>query len=158
MHRIPNIVVPPRLPANADSDEGEESGRRSAMQRYFRRIYDRILPLNMSRTLTRFILHLPTLYFLCRTLLLWALITLQTADLFPKTDNSTIRAFGKWSEELTMEQVNWMTFCAICAGFCVEGFVRSLDGMGFGFGAPMQANTSPFNLVSAPRSNCDSTN
>ena len=46
----------------------------------------------------------------------------------------------------------WSTFVAICAAFCVETFVRALDGQAadgaaFGMGAGETPNTSPFNLV-----------
>lgn len=50
-----------------------------------------------------------------------------------------------------MSEVCWSTFVAICAAFCVEAFVRALDGQGshgaaFGMGGE-NSNTTPFNLV-----------
>jgi hypothetical protein len=57
-----------------------------------------------------------------------------------------------------MVDVCWSTFVAICAAFCVEAFVRALDGQSmhdaaFGMGAGQNPNTSPFNLVGVDRLN-----
>ena len=51
-----------------------------------------------------------------------------------------------------MSEVCWSTFVAICAAFCVEAFVRALDGQAthgtaFSMGSGENPNTSPFNLV-----------
>jgi len=51
-----------------------------------------------------------------------------------------------------MSEVCWSTFIAICSAFCVEAFMRALDGHGmhgatFGMVAGENPNTSPFNLV-----------
>ncbi|KAJ3735063.1 hypothetical protein DFJ43DRAFT_70275 [Lentinula guzmanii] len=165
MHRIDNIFVPTNThmfhhhhPAHGNhADYGTRN----------RSFFNRFLPININRTSTRLAIHLPTLYLMFRVLLLWGIMLLQTADLFPgaksqslaDTDSGNLTQnvydilyrLGKWSASWETEDVCWHTFCAICAAFCVEGFVKGLDGnghgFGFGFAEHMQANTSPFNLV-----------
>lgn len=141
MYRIPNIVVPPRMP---------DTPRHPSRNSPFRRFIDNILPLDMSRTTTRFALHLPTLYFLIRILLLWCILVLQTSNLYPSHESGVIFELGKWCETKTMKEINSATFSTISAAFCVEGLVQSLGGVGSAFGAHMHANTSPFNLVWIP--------
>ncbi|KAK7455173.1 hypothetical protein VKT23_011044 [Stygiomarasmius scandens] len=142
MHRIENVVVPTRIPHFSG-----HSTRRSRTLSIRERIYRYFLPLNLNKTSTRLALHLPTLYFLCRMLVLWSLLILQAANLFPQTEPGTWHDLGVWSETKDMKDISWQTFCAVCAAFCVEAFVKGLDGVGVGFGAHLQANTSPFNLV-----------
>ncbi|KAH9484462.1 hypothetical protein JR316_0003944 [Psilocybe cubensis] len=91
-------------------------------------------------------------------LLLWSLLALQTSEVFPEFSAEQkvawfgilgwIDNLGKWCYQKEMSEICWQTFCAVCAAFLVEGFIKALDGMGAGFpinnGNP---NTSPFNLV-----------
>lgn len=145
MHRIPNVVVPPRAPITSHREPTEH--RRSLGHTMFRKIYTSLLPLDLSRTTTRLAMHLPTLYYLGKMLLLWTLILLQTSNIYPNHESGTLYKLGQWSETKEMSEICWSTFCAVCAAFCVEGFAKGLDGIGTGFFAHMQANTSPFNLV-----------
>ncbi|KAL0946399.1 hypothetical protein HGRIS_012625 [Hohenbuehelia grisea] len=165
LHRIQNIVVPPgELSANQlnrhHTDNSMSHGRSLA-----RKLYARLLPLDLSNTSTRLVFHLPSLYFLSKMLLLWILILLQTANILdlPSDVHGTdlgetsamvtfnswawVRTLALWSSGLEMEEVCWKTFCAVCAAFCVEALVKGLDGAGLGLAAHMNANTSPFNLV-----------
>lgn len=134
-----------------------------------RRIYSRVLPLNLSRTSTRLAVHLPSLYLLLRMLLLWTIVLLQTAGVLSLPHNGEIKQppvgatewqaifdFNSWlwvqklvvwSSAMEMETICWRTFCSVCAAFCVEALVKGLDGAGVGLTAHMNANTSPFNLV-----------
>ncbi|KAJ3835788.1 hypothetical protein F5878DRAFT_627003 [Lentinula raphanica] len=163
MHRIDNILVPtnPHMFHHSRTPHTARANQNS----WSRSFYNRFLPIDINRTSTRLAIHLPTLYLMCRVLLLWGIMLLQTANLFPWTQprslsNSDSGNFaqnvfdvlyrlGKWSASWETEDVCWHTFVAICAAFCVEGFVKGLDGNGhgFGFAEHMQANTSPFNLV-----------
>lgn len=156
MHRIDNIFVPTTTNTIRNYTSRLHQPRRGSL-------LNRFLPIDTNRTSTRLAIHLPTIYFMSRILFLWGILLLQTAELFPwmpaagapetnmgffDLSNITYR-LGTWASSWEMEDVCWHTFCAICAAFCVEGFVKSLDGNGFGFGfvEHMQANTSPFNLV-----------
>lgn len=149
MHRIPNIVVPPRQPIPAEHQGAEDRGS-SYASRTLRRIRRVILPLDMNRTSTRLALHLPTLYFMTKSLVMWIIIVLQASNMYPFEAPGLLGRLGDWTASKEMTAINWSTFCCICAAFCVEGFVRGLDGAGILFGTQMHANTSPFNLVRAP--------
>ncbi|KAF9014146.1 hypothetical protein BDQ17DRAFT_1386668 [Cyathus striatus] len=153
LHRMQNVIIPSRsfrrrVANNRSSNLGFGS---------FRHIYLSLLPLNLSRTSTRLAVHLPSLYFLSKMLLLWFLLVLQTSDMFPRIDVQTaerwhigwIAGLDIWSRNKEMSEICWSTFCAICGAFSVEGFVRALDGIGGGFplAGNMNPNTSPFNLV-----------
>jgi hypothetical protein len=153
MHRIQNIVVPPRVsyPLHHARLDQLRPQRHSHGRILIRAIYNSILPLDLTRTSTRLAFHLPSLYFISKALLLWSLILLQTSGLYPKWDFAWVAILGQWSQIKDMQEVCWSTFCAVCAAFCVEGFVRGLDGAGSGFAAHMHANTSPFNLVRLQR-------
>ncbi len=141
MHRIQNIVVPTRFP---NASQLNSQGRHSSL---IRRFYNALLPLDVSRTSTRLALHIPSLYYMCKMLLMWSLLLLKSADLCPEYESGTMHELLRWSQQKEMNQIAWSTFCAVCAAFCVEGFVKGLDGVGVGIGAHMQANSSPFNLV-----------
>lgn len=146
MHRLPNIVVPPRMPSSSTRDN--DSNRVHSYPRaLFSKLCDRILPLDLSRTSTRVAIHLPTLYFMFRILLLWTIVLAQTSNLYPIYTSGRIYELGKWSESKEMAEINWYTFLAICAAFCVEALVRALDGAGMSLVAHLRPNTSPFNLV-----------
>jgi hypothetical protein len=143
MHRIPNVVVPPRY--------GSTRHHRTPHRRTFlRKLYNKFLPLDPTKTSTRLALHLPTLYIMCRVLFLWILVLLQVSDLYPSWGGSegVLQRLGRWSEQIPVQDLCWQTFCSVCAAFCVEALTRGLEGVGFGIGAHMHANTSPFNLVS----------
>ena len=143
MHRIQNIVVPIR-----PQTVHQFGPRRQRTRPFFRTLYALILPLDVSKTSTRLALHIPSLYFMCKMLLTWSLLLLQVSGHYPQHDSGVLHDLSKWIDEREMSQISWSTFCAVCAAFCVEGFVKGLDGVGVGIGAHMQANTSPFNLVS----------
>ncbi|KAG7093705.1 hypothetical protein E1B28_007359 [Marasmius oreades] len=144
MHRIENVVVPTRVP---HFPIAFHTRGRSSSRIMLRRLYAAFLPLDMSNTVTRVALHLPTLYLMGKSLLLWTLILLQASNLYPNINNDHLMSLRIWSESQEMRDVCWQTFCAICGAFCVEAFVKGLDGVSVGIGAHMQANTSPFNLV-----------
>ena len=126
-----------------------------------RRLLSSILPLDLSRTTTRLALHLPSIYFLCKMLLVWCLLILQTCQLLPSfgdTQKSAcwgilgyIESLFVWSSRKEMGDICWATFCSVCAALLVEGLMKALDGVGgtLPFGN-VNSNTSPFNLVCFP--------
>ncbi|KAJ7712454.1 hypothetical protein B0H16DRAFT_1813377, partial [Mycena metata] len=133
LHRIQNIVVPPR---SSSTSQHVPSGlaRRFYGSSTVRRLYESFLPLDLTRTTTRLGFHLPTLYFL-----------LHLRPL-PTWESGYINSLGLWVQHLEMHVVCWWTFCSICAAFSMEAFVRGLDGGGLGV-MQMNANTAPFNLI-----------
>ena len=126
-----------------------------------RRLLSFILPLDLSRTTTRLALHLPSIYFLCKMLLVWCLLVLQTCHLSPSfSDAQKSACWGVlgyverliiWNNQKKMADICWGTFCSVCAALLVEGLMKALDGTGSAlpFGN-VNSNTSPFNLVCFP--------
>ncbi|KAF7979601.1 hypothetical protein HWV62_41916 [Athelia sp. TMB] len=99
LNRIQNIVVPPRHPGVA---RFSRNLRRQSSSR-LRRIYDSILPLDLSSIYCRLVLRLPSLYFLSKALILWTVILLQTSELFPSWP--WISALGEWAGGMEMDSV-----------------------------------------------------
>ncbi|KAF8969568.1 hypothetical protein BDZ97DRAFT_1653538 [Flammula alnicola] len=161
LHRMQNVIIPSRIPHRRQRHAyrfAPNFAPRFQHTSVLRRLYGSILPLDFSRTTTRLILHLPSAYFLSRMLVIWFLLILQTSEVFPpKTAIERAAWWGslgwleslvQWSGQKEMSEICWETFCAVCAAFLVEGFVKALDGMGSGFPiGSANPNTSPFNLV-----------
>ncbi|KAF8163684.1 hypothetical protein B0H34DRAFT_650577 [Crassisporium funariophilum] len=162
LHRMQNVIIPSRAPAARRARHAYRFGptfATSFSQTLIpRRLFNSILPLNFSRTTTRLALHLPSIYFLSKMLLLWLLLVLQTSEIYPSFTETQkagmwgllgrIEDLGKWSSQKGMDEICWGTFCAVCLAFLVEGFVKALDGIGSGFPiGNVNPNTSPFNLV-----------
>jgi len=147
LHRIQNIIIPSRV-------ESRRNTRRRRQDRglvvMVGRVWGALLPLDLSKTTTRLVIHLPSLYLLSKWLLVWVVLVLQTSHLYPVNSGfNWINHLGNWVEKREMSEVCWKTFIAVCAGFVVEGFVKALDGVeaGFPIGSNMNPNTSPFNIV-----------
>ncbi|EDR14211.1 uncharacterized protein LACBIDRAFT_305821 [Laccaria bicolor S238N-H82] len=60
---------------------GRHSPQFAALQSlpFLHQIYNAILPLNFTNTLTRLALHLLSMYFLCKVLMLWFVLVLQAS-------------------------------------------------------------------------------
>jgi len=91
-------------------------------------------------------------------LLVWSILVFQTSELFPALSEEQkvayfgvlgqLSSIGNWVAQKEMGTICWETFCAVCAAFLVEGFIKALDGIGGGFPiGNVNPNTSPFNLV-----------
>ncbi|KIJ69205.1 hypothetical protein HYDPIDRAFT_172656 [Hydnomerulius pinastri MD-312] len=132
MHRIQNIVVPPRH---------QFTNRVSRPQRhrlFLLFMYRSVFPLDLSSTLVRLILRLPSLYFVAKSLLLWSITLAQTADEFRLWDWPWIQSLGSWAAQQDMAALCWSTFCSVCGALCIEALTRGLEGG--------NSNASPFNL------------
>lgn len=149
LHRIQNIVVPSRQPSRRQRHAFRFGPSYAPSRNLFRHLFSALLPLDFSRTTTRLALHLPSTYFLCRMLLVWVLLIVQTAEIGMPPFMSGLM---QWTAQQDMRNVCWSTFSAVCIAFLVEGFVKALDGIGTGFPIGNNPNTSPFNLVRLSRS------
>jgi len=157
------VIIPSRIPSRNRSRHAYRFGPTFASSYLgfvrIRLLCSTILPLNFSRTSTRLALHLPSIYFISKLLLIWFLLVLQTSEMIPVfSENqkaSTIGVFlgwveslARWSSQKEMADICWSTFCAVCACFLVEALFKALDGMRSGFPiGNVNPNTSPFNLV-----------
>lgn len=131
MHRIQNIVVPPRHRVR----RFPRPPSRDILSPHL--AYHAIFPLDFSSSLVRLILRLPSLYFLSKALLLWSTTLAQTANKFPSSDSLLFLA--SWVARYDTPTICWFTFCAVCGALCVEALTRGLEGA--------NSNASPFNLV-----------
>ena len=123
IHRIQNIVVPPR-----------HRPRRVHPRSLFPHVaYRAIFPLDFSSSFVRLVLRLPSLYFLSKSLLLWSTTLAQTAHKFPP------HALAEWVAQYDTAALCWFTFCSVCGALCLEALTRGLEGA--------NSNASPFNLV-----------
>lgn len=136
LNRIQNVVVPPRHPLATHLSRSHRD-RRS----HPRSVWRKLFPLDLSSTLARTVLRLPTLYFMLRSMLLWTTIVLQASALFPAW--SALRPLAAWADRKEMDQICWCTFLSICGALCVGTLTRGLEGAA-------GTNAPPFNLVRAP--------
>lgn len=158
VHRMQNIILPSRTPTTRRrrdflsflNDRHPNFGRRFNFVRdvLLSRIHSSLLPIDISKTTTRLALQLPTICVLTKALVLWCLLVLQACSVVPSW--AWIQQWAAWSEKKEMSEICWSTFCAVGSAFCVEGFIRALDGVGttFTLGSHSSPNASPFNLVS----------
>ncbi|KAH7929644.1 hypothetical protein BV22DRAFT_1002256 [Leucogyrophana mollusca] len=131
LHRIQNIAVPPRHPFSRFT-------RIPRRRPFIYMMYHSVFPINFSSSLSRFVLRLPSLYFVCKALFVWTVTLAQTSDRFPPWEFPWLQAVGQWAAQKEMQDLCWSTFCAVCGALCVEALTRGLEGG--------NNNASPFNL------------
>jgi hypothetical protein len=156
-----NVIIPSRIPSRRARHIFHSQPTFVSPLHYSyisRRLLSSILPLDLSRTTTRLALHLPSIYFLCKILLVWCLLILQTCQLIPSFGDSQkgacwgilayVERLFVWNNKKEMGDICWATFCSVCAALLIEGLMKTLDGVGdaLPFGN-VNSNTSPFNLV-----------
>lgn len=129
LHRIQNIVVPPRHPFPTRPS----LHRTRALALLFL-----IFPLDLSSSSVRLTLRLPTLYFLAKSLLVWVFTLAQTTKQFPPLTSTSLLPLANWVARQEMATLCWSTFCSVCGALCVEALTRGLEGG--------NSNGSPFNL------------
>ncbi|KIP08512.1 hypothetical protein PHLGIDRAFT_374874 [Phlebiopsis gigantea 11061_1 CR5-6] len=135
LNRVQNIVVPPRNAHRQLRSLERRFGRRP----WTRRLLRSLLPVNLSATRSRFILRLPSIYLMMKSMLLWTIILLQTAHMYPTSGDRLTRTLESWASQKQMEDVCWSTFISVCVAL----FVSALTGGMEGFHATSNA---PFNL------------
>ena len=154
-----NVIIPSRIPTRRVRHVFPPS--RAFVTRYIyisQLLLSSILPLDFSLITTRLALHLSSIYFLCKMLLVWCLLVLQTCCLLPLfSDTQKSALWGilghveklvVWVSQKEMADICWATFCTVCAALLVEGLMRTLDGIGNTLPTGnININTSPFNLV-----------
>ena len=97
-----------------------------------------MFPLNLSSSLVRLIVRLPSLFFLSKSLLLWSTILAQIAHY----DSPCFHWLASWVPQHDTAPLCWFTFCSVCGALCVDALTRGLEGT--------NSNASPFNLVCPP--------
>jgi hypothetical protein len=159
-----NVIIPSRIPTRRARHNFHHPPAFVSPLHYTyisRRLLSSILPLDLSRTTTRLALHLPSIYFLCKMLLVWCLLILQTCQLLPSFGDAQksacwgilgyVERLFVWNNKKEMGDICWTTFCSVCAALLVEGLMKALDGVGSALPiGNVNSNTSPFNLVCFP--------
>jgi hypothetical protein len=132
LHRIRNIVVPPRHPfINRFARIPRRVSSHIALPSIF--------PLDLSSSMCRLVLRSPTLYFVFRMLFVWIIVLAQAADQFPSWDLSLLQSVGTRVAQIETADICWYTFGAVCGVLAMEAITHGLEG---GVHHP-----SPFNLV-----------
>ncbi|KAG1728615.1 uncharacterized protein EDB91DRAFT_1060458 [Suillus paluster] len=129
LHRIRNIVVPPRHQLFS------RISRRSAFLHF---AIPTVFPLDLSSSICRLVLRSPSLYLVFKMLFIWVIVIAQAADKFP-TWNLWLQSVGTYVAQRETADLCWSTFCAVCGVLCMEGLTHGLEG---GAHRP-----SPFNLL-----------
>lgn len=102
-----------------------------------------VFPVDLSSTFSRFVFRIPSIYLLSKTLLLWTIIFLQTADSYPTNSWSWVGRMGEWVAGKSMEDICWFTFTSVCVTLFVSALTSGLEGYN------NNNNQTPFNLVSS---------
>lgn len=100
-----------------------------------------MFPIDLSSTLSRTIIRLPSSYLLLEVLFTWTIIILQAFSLFPNKHTGWLHSFNSRIDRLETGDLCWSTFIAIGTALCVNYITSGLEGLG--------RDTSPFNLVRA---------
>ncbi len=80
-------------------------------------------------------LRLPGIFSLCRAWVLFSILTLQVANLWPinsprllsSTTGRFVNRVGEWAGDMEMEKVCWQVFLSVCAGLVCSGLANGLD-------------------------------
>jgi len=127
LSRIQHIVTPPR----ANPRQARPPPERNKAWNVISTIWYYIIPVNMSSTLTRAVLRLPTLYLLYRSFILQLTVWLQATGTMPQWP--ILKPLNDWAAHLDMGKICWMSFSAVCAALFMNALTRGLDGRSASF-------------------------
>lgn len=108
---------------------------------FFHALFYTFFPIDLSLTAYRFVLRIPSLYYLYKTTALFFVILLQAYSLFPSTQLQWLQPVDQWAGQKEMSDVCWSVYGAVCFALIIGALTRGLEGVG-------TSNASPFNLVS----------
>jgi len=137
LNRIQNIVVPSRRPPLHQPRSGFSLRARWA---FHRMVLPSVFPVDLSRTYSRVILRLPTIYYILKCLVIWSVLLLQASDYFLSSQWKPFQFLDDWVARKEMDDICWLTFRAVCGALCVGALTKGLEGGGTNPAAP-------FNLV-----------
>lgn len=133
LHRIRNIVVPPR------HQFINHFSRVPERRAFLHIVTPSIFPLDMTSSMCRLALRSSTLYLVFRMLFIWIIVLAQAADKFPTWNLSWLQSVSTYVAQRETADICWRTFCAVCGVLTMEAITHGLEG---GTHHP-----SPFNLV-----------
>lgn len=135
MNRIQNIVVPPRNPLVARLHAARHANSRLS---FLRMLLGLFFPVDLSSTFSRTAFRIPSIYLLSKALLMWTVLLLQAAKLWPSW--GLLQSVGDWAAHKEMEDICWFTFTSTCLALAVGALTSGLEGLHLNHNAP-------FNLV-----------
>lgn len=148
MHRIHNIVVVPPRPLHQQLRTPQRLQRQqpiihSTLSRrvitFIRSIPSLIVhsvfPLDLSSTLSRFLFRIPSIYLLGKTIILWGILLLQGANVYPASAKifgwdgwDWVGRLGEWAMRKPMDEVAWFTFASVCVTVFVAALTAGIEG------------------------------
>lgn len=148
MNRIQNIVVPPRntLPhlrhahalrthtfypvrARMNARAPPQQTRLSTVRHVLLLLRASLLPLDLSSTLSRTLLRLPSLILLSRSVVVLLVVLLKSAELYPESSGVLwIQNLGAWTDSKDMKLICWQCFVACCAALVTTELTAGLEG------------------------------
>ncbi|KAH9900768.1 hypothetical protein C8Q73DRAFT_217649 [Cubamyces lactineus] len=103
-------------------------------------VFSRLFPIDFSSTRARLISRLPSIYLLCRAVVLWTILLLQTQQwTAPLVQSSWLQPLVAWVAERKVEDICWSTFLSACVTLCIGTLTTGLEGLNMN-------DSSPFNL------------
>ncbi|CAL1705782.1 unnamed protein product [Somion occarium] len=137
LNRVQNIVVPPRNPlASHHRMRHFPPVRRTSITSY---ILASIFPLDLTSSFSRLVFRVPSIYLLGKTLLLWTVVLLQTAHMYPNRDWIWLQTIGEWANQKSMDDICWFTFTSVCTTLFVGALTSGMEGLD-------GSHNTPFNL------------
>lgn len=150
-----NIVVPSRHASPYDRERLQEALRQHIADRravaanrpwtrwlaYARLLTAYVLPVDFSSTRSRIIFRIPSIYLLLNSLVLWTVMLLQVAQLYPSHSSyAWINSVGYYVQQRSMDDICWTSFLSASAALFIGALTNGLEGL-------HTSNNTPFNLV-----------
>ena len=111
------------------------------------RLSNTVLPLDLSSTLSRFLFRIPSIYLLGKAIVLWGVLFLQGAEVYPASAEPLswdkwewVGRLGEWAIRKPVDEVAWSTFTSVCTAVFVGALTSGIEGVN------TQSNPQ-FNLV-----------
>ncbi|KAI0748740.1 hypothetical protein C8Q80DRAFT_1173378 [Daedaleopsis nitida] len=145
LNRIQNIVVPPRRPQAARFNQHHFEQQHIPLS-IRSALLGLLFPVDISSTSYRLMFRLPTVYFLMKSLVIWATLLLQTQDPAFFTRISLLQPFGDWVAQKTMIDICWSTFMATCFTLIIGSLTTGLEGLNINENAPFNLFAFAFQL------------
>ena len=109
---------------------------------YARLLTAYVLPVDFSSTRSRTIFRIPSIYLLLKALLVWIVVILQVAQLYPSNSSySWVNSLGNAVKHRSMDDIFWFSFLSACTALFIGALTNGLEGL-------HTTSNAPFNLVS----------
>ncbi|KAI0700447.1 hypothetical protein BC835DRAFT_1266294 [Cytidiella melzeri] len=152
LNRVQNIVVPSRHATTHDRTRSRQALRQQLVDErasnrawrtsliYARLLTTFVLPVDFSSTRSRIIFRIPSIYLLVKALLIWTVVLLQVAQLYP-SDSSYfwVKLLGDAVQQRSMDDICWFSFLSASIALFIGALTNGLEGL-------HTTSNAPFNL------------